>query len=104
MCNDYAREIEAGRVIAAMKEMENVPPFSYAGGRIPNDPASTPHIKIRDRGLIPGLWFEMETVGSASTSCSDRIRASSIAARRMRPRWTTCSSPTTSAAMSPRPM
>ena len=52
MCNDYAREIEAGRVIAAMEEMKHVPPFSYAGGRIPNDIAPAPHIKIRDRGLI----------------------------------------------------
>lgn len=52
MCNDYAREIEAARVIAAMEEMKDVPPFSYTGGRIPNDAAPTPHIKIRDRGLI----------------------------------------------------
>jgi putative SOS response-associated peptidase YedK len=55
MCNDYAREIEAGRVIAAMKEMKDVPPFSYTGGRVPNDAAPTPHIKIRDRGLIVRL-------------------------------------------------
>jgi len=52
MCNDYAREIEAGRVIAAMEEMKHVPPFSYTGGRIPNDAAPTPHIKIRDTGLV----------------------------------------------------
>ena len=52
MCNDYAREIEAGRVIAAMEEMKHVPPFAYTGGRIPNDAAPTPHIKIRDRGLV----------------------------------------------------
>lgn len=55
MCNDYAREIEAGRVIAAMEEMKDVPPFSYTGGRIPNDAAPTPHIKIRDKGLIVRL-------------------------------------------------
>lgn len=55
MCNDYAREIEAGRVIAAMKEMEDVPPFSYTGGRIPNDASPTAHIKIRDRGLVVRL-------------------------------------------------
>lgn len=55
MCNDYAREIEAGRVIAAMAEMKDVPPFSYTGGRIPNDAAPIPHIKIRDRGLIVRL-------------------------------------------------
>lgn len=52
MCNDYAREIEAGRVIAAMEEMKHVPPFSYTGGRIPNDIASKAHIKIRDRGFV----------------------------------------------------
>ena len=55
MCNDYAREIEMGRVIAAMKEMKNIPPFSYVGGRIPNDAAPTPHIRIRDKGLIVRL-------------------------------------------------
>lgn len=55
MCNDYAREIEAGRVIAAMEDMKHVPPFSYTGGRIPNDAAPTPHIKIRDRGLVVQL-------------------------------------------------
>ncbi len=27
MCNDYAQEIEAARVIAAMEEMKNIPPF-----------------------------------------------------------------------------
>ena len=55
MCNDYAREIEAGRVIAAMEEMKHIPPFSYTGGRIPNDAAPTAHIKIRDRGLVVRL-------------------------------------------------
>src|SRR4051812_16760401 len=55
MCNDYAREIEMGRVIADMEEMKDIPPFSYTGGRIPNDAAPTPHIKIRDRGLIVRL-------------------------------------------------
>lgn len=55
VCNDYAREIEAGRVIAAMEEMKHVPPFSYTSGRIPNDAAPTPHIKIRDKGLVVRL-------------------------------------------------
>jgi hypothetical protein len=50
VCNDYAREIEAGRVIAAMEAMKGIPPLSYTGGRIPNDAAPTPpfgrnHIK-----------------------------------------------------------
>lgn len=58
MCNDYAREVEAGRVIAAMAEMKHVPPFAYTGGRIPNDAAPTPHIKIRDTGLIVRLTDE----------------------------------------------
>jgi putative SOS response-associated peptidase YedK len=52
MCNDYAREIEMGRVIAAMEEMKGIPPFSYTGGRIPNDAAPTQHIKIRDKGMV----------------------------------------------------
>jgi putative SOS response-associated peptidase YedK len=55
MCNDYAREIEAARVIAALEAVKDVPPFSYTDGRIPNDAAPTPHIKIRDRGLIVRL-------------------------------------------------
>lgn len=46
MCDDYAREIEAGRVIATMEDMKDVPPFSYTGGRIPND-AAPMHIKMR---------------------------------------------------------
>ncbi len=58
MCNDYAREIEVARVIAAMEEMKHIPPFSYTGGRIPNDATPTPHIKIRDRGLIVRLRDE----------------------------------------------
>jgi hypothetical protein len=58
MCNDYAREIEAGRVIAAMEEIKDVPPFSYMGGRIPNDAAPTPHINIRDKGLVVRLREE----------------------------------------------
>jgi putative SOS response-associated peptidase YedK len=58
MCNDYAREIEAGRVVAAMEEMKNVPPFYYTGGRIPNDAAPTRHIKIRDKGLVVRLRDE----------------------------------------------
>lgn len=52
MCNGYASEIEAGRVKAAMEETKNVPPFSYTGGHIPNDAVPTPHIKIRERGLV----------------------------------------------------
>ena len=58
MCNDYARELETGRIIKAMKEMEYIPPFSYTGGRIPNDDQPTPHIKIRDRGLVMRLQHE----------------------------------------------
>jgi putative SOS response-associated peptidase YedK len=55
MCNDYAREIETARVIAAMKKMEDVPPFSYTGSRIPNDDVPTRHIKIRERGFVVRL-------------------------------------------------
>jgi len=52
MCNDYAREIEAGRVIRLMREMENVPPFEWTSGRIPNDAGPAPHIKITEKGFI----------------------------------------------------
>jgi putative SOS response-associated peptidase YedK len=52
MCNDYARELEMGRIISYMKEIENLPPFEWEGGRIPNDAGPTPHIKIRESGVI----------------------------------------------------
>lgn len=79
MCNDYAREIEAGRVIAAMEEMKNIPPFSYTGGRIPNDIAPAAHIKIRDRGFVMRCkedrlggevltWAWLQESGRCSTS------------------------------------
>ena len=55
MCNDYAREIEAGRVIRLMKEMENIPPFEWEAERIPNDAGPTPHVKITEKGLIARL-------------------------------------------------
>jgi hypothetical protein len=50
LCNDYAREIELGRILKAFKEMEHVAPFAWRGGSIPNDIAPQPHIKINDRG------------------------------------------------------
>lgn len=52
MCNDYAREIEAGRIVKLLRDMENIPPFEWRGGRIPNDADATPHIKISEKGLI----------------------------------------------------
>jgi putative SOS response-associated peptidase YedK len=55
MCNDYAREIEAGRIIKALREMEDVPPFEWEAGHIPNDLRPQPHIKINDKGLIVRL-------------------------------------------------
>ena len=55
MCNDYAREIEAGRVIKLLREMENVPAFEWEGGRFPNDVRPQPHIKINDKGLVVRL-------------------------------------------------
>ena len=66
MCNDYAREIEAGRVIRLMKEMENIPPFEWEAGRIPNDAAPTPHIKITEKGLIARLRDD-QLIGSMTT-------------------------------------
>jgi putative SOS response-associated peptidase YedK len=55
MCNDYAREIEMGRVIKLVKEMEKLPPLSWAGGKTPNDIAPQPHIKISDKGFVARL-------------------------------------------------
>jgi hypothetical protein len=55
MCNDYAREIELGRVLIAMNEMEHVPPFAWRGGSIHNDIAPQPHVKISDRGFVAKL-------------------------------------------------
>jgi hypothetical protein len=37
VCNDYAREIEAGRVIKLLGEMENLPSFEWEAGYIHND-------------------------------------------------------------------
>ena len=66
MCNDYQREIEAGRVLRLIKEMENVPPFAWEAGRIPNDAGPTPHVKVRDKGLIVRLRND-QLVGSMTT-------------------------------------
>jgi putative SOS response-associated peptidase YedK len=55
MCNEYAREIEMGRVIRLMEEMKDIPPFEYTKGRIPNDIAPKASIKIRDKGIVVGL-------------------------------------------------
>ena len=66
MCNDYAREIESGRVVAAMEEMKHLPPFDYHGNRIPNAMAPTPHIRIRDKGWILRLHEDC-LVGSMTT-------------------------------------
>jgi putative SOS response-associated peptidase YedK len=55
MCNDYAREIELGRVLKAFKELEHLPPFAWHEGRTPNDIAPQPHIKISDKGFVTKL-------------------------------------------------
>lgn len=52
MCNDYARELELGRVLKLQEQMGEPFPLAWAGGRIPNDAGPTPHIKIRENGLI----------------------------------------------------
>jgi len=63
VCNDYAREIEAERVIKALREMENVPPFEWEAGHIPNDVGPQPHIKIGDVAIIVRL--EKDTLAGA---------------------------------------
>jgi putative SOS response-associated peptidase YedK len=53
MCNDYARDLELGRVLKAMKEMDYLPPIEHWDeGHIPNDAGPTTHVKISERGLI----------------------------------------------------
>lgn len=66
MCNDYAREIEVGRVLKAFKEMEEVPPFSWQGGNTPNDIAPQPHVKIKDKGFVVKLGRD-QLVGDMMT-------------------------------------
>jgi putative SOS response-associated peptidase YedK len=55
MCNDYAREIELGRVLKAIEEMKHVPPFAWQNGSTPNDIAPQPHVKISDKGFVVKL-------------------------------------------------
>jgi len=45
MCNDYAREIEIGRVIKLLKELENLPAADWPDGLIPN----TSHASCEDK-------------------------------------------------------
>ena len=52
MCNEYARELEARRIIRFMEEMKHIPPFSWTGGKIPNDQEPKASIKIRDKGFV----------------------------------------------------
>jgi len=63
MCNDYAREIELGRVMKAVEEMKNTPPISWLGGKVPNDIAPRAHIKISDNGFI-ARWDGSDLSGS----------------------------------------
>ena len=46
------REIEIGRVIKLLKELENLPAADWPDGLIPNTAGPTPHVKIRDQGLV----------------------------------------------------
>jgi putative SOS response-associated peptidase YedK len=55
MCNEYAREIELGRVIKLFREMETLPPFEWRNGTTPNTLAPQPSIKISDRGFVVRL-------------------------------------------------
>src|ERR1700761_4465533 len=52
MCNEYAREIEMGRIIRLMEEMADIPPFEYENQAIPNDIGPNASIKIRDSAII----------------------------------------------------
>ena len=52
MCNEYAREIEMGRIIRLMEEMKDIPPFEYEGRTTPNNIGPVSSIKIRDNGIV----------------------------------------------------
>jgi putative SOS response-associated peptidase YedK len=52
MCNEYAREIEMGRIIRLMEEMKDIPPFEYENRTTPNDIGPKSSIKIRDNGIV----------------------------------------------------
>jgi len=52
MCNEYAREIEMGRVIRLMEEMKDIPPFEYENQAVPNDIGPKESVKIRDNGIV----------------------------------------------------
>src|SRR5580698_2204285 len=58
MCNEYAREIEAARIIQYMEEMKDTPPFVWTAGRIPNDIGPKKSIRIRDTAIVIGLKDE----------------------------------------------
>jgi putative SOS response-associated peptidase YedK len=55
MCNEYAREIEMGRVIALMEEMKDWPPFEYENRTTPNDIGPKASIRIRDTSIVMHL-------------------------------------------------
>lgn len=56
MCNDYERELAASQAIQYMEDMKHTPPFSWTGGRIPNDAdLPQPHIRIKDKGFTMRL-------------------------------------------------
>jgi putative SOS response-associated peptidase YedK len=52
MCNEYAREIEMGRISRLTEEMKDIPPFEYENRNMPNDIAPKASIKIRDKGIV----------------------------------------------------
>jgi putative SOS response-associated peptidase YedK len=55
MCNEYAREIEMGRILKYFEEIKDVPPFDWVDGRIPNDLEPKASIKISDKAIVLGL-------------------------------------------------
>src|SRR4051812_14540857 len=55
MCNDYQRQIELGRVLRLMSEIDDAGSPFWANDQIPNDAGPAQHIRIRDRGLIARL-------------------------------------------------
>lgn len=52
MCNDYARELELGRILKLQEQMGAPFPMAWSKGRIPNEAGPTDHIKISEKGVI----------------------------------------------------
>ena len=51
MCNEYARQLSLG-ILQEEFDLRSLAPFSWAGGRIPNDLDGTASVRIRDSAPV----------------------------------------------------